>query len=41
MKYLADVAGVNAALVRKYVRLLRSVVGDCDLFGAQEGSMDD
>jgi hypothetical protein len=31
MKYLADTAGVSAGLVRKYVRLLRSVIGDYDL----------
>ena len=37
MKYLADVAGVNPGLVRKYVRVLRSLVGDTDLFSAQEG----
>ena len=36
MKHLADVAGVNAGLVRRYVRLLRSMIGDCDLFSAQE-----
>ena len=28
MKYLADVAGVNPGLVRKYVTILRSLVGD-------------
>ncbi len=37
MKYLADVAGVNPGLVRRYVALLRSLVGDSDLFTAQEG----
>ena len=31
MKYLAEVAGVNPGLVRKYVALLRSLVGDYDL----------
>ena len=39
MKYLAEVAGVNPGLVRKYAALLRALVGDPDLFGAQEGSM--
>jgi predicted transcriptional regulator len=28
MKYLADIAGVNPGLVRKYVTTLRSLVGD-------------
>ncbi len=28
MKYLADVAGVNPGLVRKYVAVLRSLVDD-------------
>jgi hypothetical protein len=37
MKYLAEIAGVNPSLVRKYVRVLRSLVGDSDLFSAQEG----
>jgi hypothetical protein len=37
MKYLADLAGVNPGLVRKYVRILHSLVGDSDLFSAQEG----
>ena len=37
MKYLADLAGVNPGLVRKFVALLRALVGDSDLFGAQEG----
>ena len=40
MKYLADVAGVNPGLVRKYVAILRSLVGDYDLFSAQEGSLE-
>ena len=40
MKYLADVAAVNPGLVRKYVAVLRSLVGDCDLFSAQEGSLE-
>ena len=38
MEYLADVAGVNAGLVRRYVWLLRSMIGDCDLFSGQEAS---
>jgi len=37
MRYFADLAGVNPGLVRKYVRILRSLVGDNDLFCAQEG----
>jgi len=37
MKYLADLAGVNPGLVRKYVRMLRSLVGASDPFSAQEG----
>ena len=40
MKYLADVAGVNPGLVRKYVAILRSLVGDYDLFSAQESSLE-
>jgi hypothetical protein len=39
MKYLADLAGVNPGLVRRYVKMLRSLVGDSDLFSAQEGSI--
>ncbi len=39
MKYLADIAGVNPGLVRKYVAALRSLVGDSDVFSAQEGSL--
>ena len=38
MKYLADVAGVNPGLVRKYVVVLRSLAGDRDLSSVQEGS---
>lgn len=40
MKYLAEVAGVNPGLARKYVAVLRSLVGDCDLISAQEDSSD-
>ena len=40
MKYLADIAGINPGLVRKYVAVLRSLVGDYDLFSAQEGSLE-
>ena len=41
MKYLADMAGVNVGLVRKYVRLLRSMIGDYDLFSGQEATTDE
>ena len=37
MKYLAELAGVNPGLVRKYVSVLRSFIGDYDLFSPQEG----
>ena len=40
MKYLADVAGVNPGLVRKYVAILRSFVGDYDSFSGHEGSLE-
>ena len=36
MKYLAELAGVNVNTVRRYVAVLRSLVGDCDLFSAQD-----
>ncbi|MDG6988272.1 MAG: hypothetical protein JRN21_02990 [Nitrososphaerota archaeon] len=36
MKYLADIAGINPGLVRKYVKALRELVGDY-LPAAQEG----
>lgn len=39
MKYLADLARVNPGLVRKYVALLRALVGDSDLLSAPEGSI--
>ena len=38
MRYLAEVAGVNPGLVRKYVALLRLLLGDSELLGAQEGA---
>lgn len=38
MKYFADVAGVDPGPVRKYVTLLRALVGDSDLFSPQEES---
>ncbi|MDG6913703.1 MAG: hypothetical protein JRN34_05025 [Nitrososphaerota archaeon] len=41
MKYLADVAGVNPGLVRKYVKALSSLVGDCGLFSAQDFDLND
>ncbi len=41
MKYLADIAGVNPGLVRKYVGVLRSLVGDYDLFSAQDFDLND
>jgi len=37
MKYLAELAGVNPALVRRCAKLLRSLVGDSDL-ATREGS---
>ena len=37
MKYLAELAGINPGLVRKYVKALRSLVGDYELSGIQEG----
>jgi len=37
MKYLAELAGVNPALARKYVRVLHSLVGDSELACIQEG----
>ena len=39
MKYLAQFDGVDIDTVRRYVKLLRSIAGDCDLFSAQEGSV--
>jgi len=38
MKQLAELAGVNPKLVRRYAAILRSLVADNDLFGAKEGS---
>ena len=35
MKYLADVAGVNPGLVRKYVTILRSLVEDYNAPGGE------
>ena len=40
MKYLADVAGVNPGLVRKYVSVLQSLIGDSNLLSAQQGSLE-
>jgi hypothetical protein len=37
MKYLVELAGVSPGLVRRYVSMPSSLVGDRDLFSAQEG----
>ena len=37
MKYLADVAGVNPGLVRKYVTILRPLVEDYSTPGGDTG----
>ena len=36
MKYLADLAGVSPGLVGRYAKVLRSMIGDTDLFSAQD-----
>lgn len=37
MKYLADLAGVNPGLVRKYVAILRSMKRDHEYSGSSGG----
>ncbi len=41
MKDLADLAGVSPGLVRKYVSQIRALVGDSDLFSAQDFDLND